>query len=732
MWCILKEQYIEFFEALPKTAQLTLKMLVPNKYETLNTEIFSCVCIQQGIIKKIVRDNLKECTDKIVNNIVKQKPEEKKVLKEFTDMDISDEFEILLDNYFYFKNTYSDRVNSDILVCYISYLLTTQQNLKSFKLFENCLYVKAKQKVLDELLSSINNCVGNKISTELTAYGSYLTNPITITAYECFGREQEIKDCVTTLCRMNKSNIILTGNTGVGKTSVVYGICNYIQSEDCPQKLRGKFVFSLDINKVLSGTMYRGDLEKRLELIIDELETHPDIILFIDEIHILFNKHSDGNNSISVKDVLKPYLTTDSKVIGCTTEAEYHIIEQDTAFERRFQKIHINEPNKQQSLHILLSVKNKYETYHNVVISEDVCQHIIDGCSTKLLNKQFPDKALDILDRCCVYSCLNNVELDKEVVNICLQTSIDKGLQKQYDITNIKKELKDVIVGQDNQINSVCNFIKRYQYKLNDTSKPIACLLFVGPTGTGKTELCKQIAKKVFTEESFIRLDMTEFKEPHSISKLIGSPPGYVGYDNGGYLTEKIKHNPFSIVLFDEIEKAHIDVINTLLQIMDDGRLTDNNGVTVDFRNCLIVMTSNIGCSTYVHKNTIGFTENKKDYSVIKNAIHEFFPPEFISRLDEIITFNVIELATFEKILRKRLNEFICQYEKAFAITITIPEVTIQKMIELWYNEQNGARFIRTNIHNIIGNLFLSEDLEPSMSVCVLYKDDNFYLEVSR
>lgn len=704
-------------------------MLVPNKYEKLSTDVFACVCIQQGIIKKCVIDNLKECADRIVNNTLKQSVTEKKTLNEFENIDLSKEFELFLDNYLYFTGMYKDKLDSNIVTAYVTYMLVNNRELKSKSFFDNCLYAKAKQKVTNDILTIINGCIGNKLSTQITDYGDYMTNPLYMIKYDCFGREAEIEDCIQCLCHMKKSNIILVGKPGVGKTSIVYGICNYLQSDMCPDTLRGKVIFSLSVNKLISGTKYRGDLEKRIEDLVDELEKHPDIILFVDEIHCLLSKPGGDDGDTSIQNVLKPYLSRKSMLIGCTTEKEYRIIESDKAFERRFQKIYIKECNKYNTLKILDCVVPQYEKFHGVPITEDMCKYIIEVCDQKIKNRYFPDKALDILDRCCTVAKLQKVELNKEIINRCV--SEYSGIKQLFntDIDSIEEQIKEQILGQDESIHQTCLFIKKYLNKLNNENRPIASLLFVGPTGTGKTELCKQVAKHIFTEESFIRFDMSEFNEPHSISKLIGSPPGYVGYSSGGCLTEKVKNNPFCVILFDEVEKASKDVLNILLQIMDDGRLSDSSGETVDFRNCVIVMTSNLGCKDYMTRNTIGFTQEVKDSTHITKAVKDFFSPEFLGRLDNILNFNPIDKKVFEQILQKDLKEFIERYETSFGIIINVQETAIQHMIDDWFDIENGARFIEKNIDKNLGELFLYSELQSNQIVTISF-DGRFVLEV--
>lgn len=729
----LDSKYVPFFNIVPMTAQLTLRMLVPNKYPELTTEIFSCVCIQQGILRNEVISNLKECADKIVNNITKQDTSQKKDIVDFNDMPISDEFAVFLDNYFYFTNMYKGKLDSSIVTAYITYILITNKELKSYVFFQNCLYAKKKDSVLVSLLTLINGCIGSKIAPELNDYGYYLMDGLTITNYDCFGRENEIEECVQTLCRMKKSNVILVGNPGVGKTNIVYGVCNYLQSENCPELLKGKCIFSLEVNRLISGTTFRGDLEKRLDNVIDLLETHKDIILFIDELHTLFNKPTGEESSASLQSVFKPYLERNSIVIGCTTENEYRIIESDKAFERRFQKIQIKEPSLDITKKIVKNSKINYVAYHSINISDDICNYIVDQCDIKIRNRYFPDKALDILDRSCVYSKQQKQEITKQIVDTCID--ISNGIYRKtnsFDMNCITQEIKSVLFGQDEAVDSVCKVIKKHSLGIQDKNKPIGSFLFVGPTGTGKTELCKQIARLCFTDESFIRLDMSEFMEQHSVSKIIGSPPGYVGYSNGGVLCEKVKNNQNSIILIDEVEKAHKDVMNVFLQVMDDGRLTDSSGMVIDFRNCIIVMTSNLGCKDFLNKKSIGFGDNTQKQDVIEKSIKDHFSPEFLNRLDKIVYFNKITKDVCLNIVEDTVNRRLEVYKDKLGQQIYISDKAKELLSDTFYSESDGARFVKKGVTNTLDDLVLEKEFKEDRAYKFVTDNNKIILEEYR
>ena len=714
----METQYLEFFELLPKHSQLTLKMLVPHKYGNIDTDLLACLFIQQGLLKKCVIENLKECADRIVENKLKVPKEKEKKLHEFSELELSEECEVLIKNYIFFKSQYGNKLDQNIITAYISYIMIYDSRLKSSKLFDEIIYVKQKEKekVQTELCNILDQCVNTNMSGDLLEFGEYLTDPLVVRDhYDCFGREKEIQQCVDVLCRMRKNNVILVGNPGVGKTSVVYGFCNLIQSTDCPDMLKGYYVYELNINSMISGTTYRGDLEARIETVINSLQEYDKVIVFIDEIHNMFNKAGNSGSS-SIAESFKTYLSKGSKIIGCTTESEYKQIESDKAFERRFTRIHVDELSVKDTIDMLEYKRNDYEKFHNITIQPELCTYLVESCDTFIRNKYFPDKAFDVLDISCVIcrkertTTLTKKEIDKSINSYI---GIDLNKSSILDFPTIENNIKENIIGQDKAVSSALVPIKKYVLGIQDTTKPIANLLLVGPTGTGKTELCRQIAKHFFTPESFLRYDMSEFMEPHSVSKLIGSPPGYIGYSQGGCITDKVKNNPFSVILLDEIEKAHKDVLNILLQVMDDGRLTDSTGETVDFRNTLIIMTSNIGCKEMLNKNTIGF-ESSNDVDIIQKEIKNFFSPEFLNRLDDIIYFNTIDNTNAMHIFKKELNLYIDHYNSK-NIHISVTEDKIMSLFNQCYSKQDGVRFIRKRIKQILDPLVLDKISKEEM-----------------
>jgi ATP-dependent Clp protease ATP-binding subunit ClpA len=726
----MRSEHIKFFDLLGPHSRLTIRMLVPNKYKKLDTYTFACICYKQLLLMKVVSDNMKECASRISESVIKTLNKDDTDLLDFENVELDDDMESLIDNYNYFSSKYSDKLSSEIVTTYVSYLLITQKSFSSYKFFKECLYQKGYDSVISELQSALNGITGIDIPDELNKYGKFLTNGLTLCSYPCFGRDAEIKNCVNSLCRMTKSNIILVGNPGVGKTSVVHGVCNYLQSEKCPKSLRSCIVYELNYSKLVGGTMYRGDLEARLDKIIEILSDNKNIIVFIDEIQTLFHKSTNEQDSSVIQNILKPFLSDKSRVIGCTTQSEYKIIESDSAFERRFTKIVIDEMLPEYTVETLIDAKTSFEKYYNIVISDDLCKYVVETCNIYYKNRYFPDKAFDILDKACVLctnECANELSIENIDNSVYSTCGINPKSRNLSDLYKIENELKNHIIGQNHAVESICKSLKKYYLGVNDKTKPIGSYLFVGSTGVGKTELCKQLSKLCFTDESFIRFDMSEFMESHSISKLIGSPPGYIGYSSGGALTEKVKHLPFSIILFDEIEKAHQDVMNILLQIMDDGRLSDSFGNTVNFCNCLIILTSNIGCKDMFEKNCIGFSQTAKSISNVKSSVNDYFSPEFRNRLTDIVVFNTLSKDSFESIFTIKLNEFVDRYSGA-GISVKFTDLASNELRSRCYSEKDGVRYISKIISDTIEMLILDSVESGNTNITIDYNKK--FLEV--
>lgn len=701
------------------TAQLTLRMLFPKTYSEITTDFLCALFIVNSMVKKSISDSIKATSDKSVQRMLKSDNDDKRELAELCDLELSDECKIFVDDILYFKRSYHDKINDGCLVSYMSWRLLTDERLKSFDFLHTHMYKNSYDAVASDLLSDIQQKTGVRISTKLEEFGRYLVTPLYRKQYSCIGRQAEIEKSLNILCRKKKRNLILVGNPGVGKTSIVYGICNEIQSERCPKQLSGVSVFELSVSALISGTTYRGDLEAKIETLVSESKEIGNLIIVVDELHTLFSSgFSSEGETQSIQQQLKPFLQEDSFLIGCTTESDYKVIEKDKAFERRFSVINVSEMSASDTKSLLVISKNQYEQFHSVEISDDICYEVVLDCEKFVKNRYFPDKAIDALDMSCVIASRRGASyVDLSDVDLALQ-SITNVSKFSDDVSEIKNNMKSVIFGQDHAIESVLSSFKRYKLGVNDKSRPIGSFLFVGKTGTGKTELCKQLAKNIFSNESFIRFDMSEFMELHSVSKLIGSPPGYVGYYAGGSLTEKVKHNPFSVILFDEVEKAHIDVLNVLLQIMDDGRLTDSFGSVIDFCNCIIVMTSNIGCSRSNEKK-IGFSSVDVEKESILESVDKYFSPEFLARLDDVIYFNDINNDIIEKIVDRELNEFISTFNEC-GICVSIDEVCRSAIISLCTGIVGGVRGIRRKIRSIlepiviensIGNYLITHEL---------------------
>ena len=436
------------------------------------------------------------------------------------------------------------------------------------------------------------------------------------------GRDEEVNRMAQILCRRTKNNPLLVGDPGVGKTAIVEGLAKRVIKQNVPDPLKNSVIYSLDLGSLLAGTRYRGDFEERLKTIINEIEKKNNYILFIDEIHTLVGAGTTTGNSMDAANMLKPALQSGKiKCIGSTTFTEYRLnFEKDRALQRRFQKIDVSEPSIEEAYKIMFGLRDKYEEYHKVKYSDEAIKASVDLSAKYIGNKRLPDKSIDILDESGAFENLKSNKDKKEILN---ENDIEQTVSKitnipkksitandRYYLKDLDKNLKRLIYGQDHAVNALCSSIKLSRSGLRNPEKTIGNYLFNGPTGVGKTELAKQLSKTLGIE--LLRFDMSEFSEKHTISKLIGSPPGYVGFDQGGQLSESVEKNPYSVLLIDEIEKAHPDIFNILLQIMDYGKLKDQNGKNVDFRNVILILTSNIGANE-LEKDQIGFSNKKND-----------------------------------------------------------------------------------------------------------------------
>ena len=636
----------------------------------------------------------------------------------------------------------------------------------------------------------------NKKKKFLDTYGTNLTvkaknNELDIVV----GREKEIQRIIQILNRRSKNNPCLIGEPGVGKTAIAQGLAIKIANKNVPAKLLNKEVYLLDMTAVIAGTQFRGQFESRMKGIIDECKEYGNIILVIDEIHNIIGA-GDGEHSMNAANILKPALSNgEIQLIGTTTLKEYrNYIEKDSALERRFQQVLVEEPNIDDSINILEGIKKYYEDYHKVKISSDVIRQAVIMSEKYIHDRFLPDKAIDILDEACsrinlenkdLYKLemlkqeLSNVQAEKEEVVAADSTEdyqraadlktrecqlieeIDKINKKMklkqltvQDIANVieswtkipvkkiteaetqkllnlETNLHKRIVGQDEAVSSVARAIRRNRAGLQSTKRPPS-FIFVGPTGVGKTELAKSLAYEMFgSEDSIIRIDMSEYMESHSTSKLIGAPPGYVGYDDAGQLTDKVKRKPYSIILLDEIEKAHPDVFNILLQVLDDGKLTDSQGNTVSFSNTIIIMTSNAGSN--LNTNSIGFGGQSINKNKVIDSLKDIFRPEFLNRIDEIVSFNPLTKEQLLQIVDLMLKDTIkALNEKDIKMEITdeAKNFILEKGTDIKFGARPLRRAIQRYLEDELSEMILRGELLDGQCVHIDLKNDKLKFEI--
>ncbi len=542
--------------------------------------------------------------------------------------------------------------------------------------------------------------------TLLAASGSF--DPV-------IGRDEEIRRSVQILSRRSKNNPVLIGEPGVGKTAVAEGIATYIAGSDAPDSMAGKRLVALDLPALLAGTKYRGDFEERVKAVLKDVKKAGDVILFIDEMHTMIGAGS-AEGAIDAANILKPALGRgEVQIIGATTPEEYRRhIEKDAALERRFQPVKIAEPSRGDSLKMLGAVRQSLEKHHGVKISDAALTAAVD-LSARYINDRFlPDKAIDLADEAAAHIRVSGgglVTAEDIAAVVSLWTGIpvaNLSADETKRLRNMESILHRRVIGQNEAVTAVSRAIRRGRVGLSDPNRPIGSFLFLGPTGVGKTELCRALAEVVFGEsEAMIRLDMSEYMEKHAVSKLIGSPPGYVGYEDGGQLTERVRRKPWSVVLFDEIEKAHEDVWGILLQIMDDGRLTDSAGRVVSFRNTIIVMTSNVGAKSISDgRPRMGFTPDGGDEAQLMRArineeLRRTFKPEFLNRIDEMIVFRRLSRAEIRSIAERMLLT-VAERFKALGMTLSVPDQVVDFLAERGYDEKYGARPLRRAIRSMI------------------------------
>ena len=611
------------------------------------------------------------------------------------------------------------------------------------------------------------------------------------------GREREITRIAQILSRRKKNNPIVIGEPGCGKTAIVEGLAIKIFNGECPRNLMDKRIVSLDMTSIVAGTKYRGQFEERMKVIIEELQNNPSIIVFIDEIHTIVGA-GNSSGSMDASNIFKPALARgEIQCVGATTLDEYRKnFEKDGALERRFQKVIVDSATKEETLEILKNAKDKYENYHKVIYSDEVLTLCVDLAERYITDREFPDKAFDIIDEVGARSqvevkvpeeieklkldalnikqekldvvkrqdyeeaanlrdkekrILNKLETEKQkfeddlnktrkeistelvydVVSNMTKIPISKlNADETKSLSEMEGNLNEKVIGQPEAVSKIAKSIRRNRLGIKDPNKPIGSFIFLGSTGVGKTHLAKQLAKQIFgTEDALIRIDMSEYQEKHNISRLIGSPPGYVGHEEGGQLTEQVKNKPYSVILFDEVEKANKDIFSTLLQVLDDGHLTDSLGRKINFKNCVIIMTSNIGVRKLQDFGTgIGFGTSAKTYveeeqkrDMLKKELQKFFAPEFLNRIDEVVVFKTLDRVDVKKIvvleiekLQKRLT--------GLKFNFTFDESVIDLISEVGYDEIYGARPLKRAIQDKIEDYISEEVLKGNLSEDGKYK----------
>lgn len=538
------------------------------------------------------------------------------------------------------------------------------------------------------------------------------------------GREEILERTIQILCRRTKNNPIHVGEPGVGKTAITLGLARLINSGNVPEKLKNAEIFSLDIGATLAGTKYRGDFEERIKKVLNEIELHENPIVYIDEIHNIVGAGAIDGGALDTSNLLKPYLVGGKvKFIGATTFDEYKkYFEKDKALSRRFQTIEVKETSIEETIKIINGLKSNYESYHNVKYTNNAIKIAVE-LSSKYINDRFlPDKAIDIIDEAGAYasmnrSDLNEVLIDEKVIEDVISRicHIPKNTVEKDEVSSLKdleKNLEGNIFGQDKAIHEVVRCIKISRAGLNNENKPISSLLFVGPTGVGKTEVAKTLANSLGVK--LIRFDMSEYAEKHAAAKLIGAPPGYVGYEEGGLLTDTIRKNPYCVLLLDEVEKAHPDILNVLLQVMDYATLSDNQGRKADFRNVILIMTSNAGAKD-IGKSVIGFGERVIQGEAIMEEVKKFFTPEFRNRLDKIVVFNHLNKEMALNIARRELNKFNEQLLKK-NVKITFDEECVKFIAKNGTSQEYGVREIIRIINQEIKPMLVDEILFGKLS----------------
>ncbi len=559
------------------------------------------------------------------------------------------------------------------------------------------------------------------------------------------GRDEEIRRSVQILSRRSKNNPVLIGEPGVGKTAVAEGIAALLAGPDAPESMAGKRLVSLDIPALLAGTKYRGDFEERVKTVLKDVKKAGDVILFIDEVHTMIGAGS-AEGAIDAANILKPALGRgEVQLIGATTPEEYRRhIEKDAALERRLQPVKIEEPSRGESLEMLMAVREKLQAHHKVKISDAALTAAVELSARYIGDRFLPDKAIDLADEAAAHIRVSGGGLvtAEDIAAVVSQWTGIPVSSLSADETQRLRDMESIlhrrVIGQNEAVTAVSRAIRRGRVGLSDPNRPIGSFLFLGPTGVGKTELCRALAEAVYGDtEAMIRLDMSEYMEKHAVSRLIGSPPGYVGYEDGGQLTERVRRRPWSVVLFDEIEKAHEDVWGILLQIMDDGHLTDSAGRRVSFRNTVIVMTSNVGAKAISDSRPhLGFAPDNGDEAEAMRAsidaeLRRTFKPEFLNRIDETIVFRRLSRAEIRSVAERMLLSVADRFE-ALGMTLRVPDGVVDYLAERGYDEKYGARPLRRTIRSLIedraAELVLADGLGRGDTVVAELRDEKIVL----